>query len=237
MNINETNSEKDDSDTEEKGRFQHSVEHIKTIWKNFKTESKTAKFWLELFALIGLGAYTGVALLQWHATTQTMRLDQRPWVAPKGGQLQLQIGQAIARPIFLQNTGKTAALHVQGIFRMEVVKEGDEPTFDYSPPHASKMSTPVLWQGEAAPIPPVTLLILKAPTEPLLFSRELNERYNNRTIMFIEYGRVTYDDIWGIHHLTTACQSQIAPDPSGVIYMLSKAELQCTEYTSVDTNY
>jgi len=184
-----------------------------------------------IIALTGI-IYAVFAGLQWHATVQVMRLDQRPWIVPKsGGQLQLQIGQPIARPLYVQNTGKTAAF----IFRMEIVKEGDEPAFDLSPPHISKINTPVEWQGESTPS--LNLLILEAPTKPVLSTQDLSDRFTRRTIMFLTYGRITYDDMWGIHHLTTACQSFKAPDPSGVIYTGSKAEVKCTAYTSVDTNY
>ena len=42
----------------------------KQIWASFKIEARSAKFWVELFALIGLGIYTAFAALQWRANKE-----------------------------------------------------------------------------------------------------------------------------------------------------------------------
>src|SRR6266571_7398651 len=46
------------------------VEWCKQIWASFKMEARSIKFWVELFALIGLGIYTAFAALQWRANKE-----------------------------------------------------------------------------------------------------------------------------------------------------------------------
>lgn len=70
----------------------------KKLWSNFVDVSQTAKFWIELFALIGLGIYTAFAALQWSQTRkavisaedanriarETLTANQRAYVTVSG---------------------------------------------------------------------------------------------------------------------------------------------------------
>lgn len=117
---------------------------------------------------------------------------------------------------------------------MEVVKEGEMPTFDLTRADVADVNSPVLWQNEATPFE--NLLIAQSPTQALIFDPYLSHQYFDRKVEFVAFGRITYDEMWGIGHMTTFCKSVRAEDPSGIIFTSAVGQ-RCTAYTSVDKNY
>jgi hypothetical protein len=92
----------------------------KKLWIDFAKASQTAKFWIELFALIGLGIYTTFAALQWRETRKavisaedankiardTLTANQRAYVTVTGLDIQPVPGEPAfwrALPIVVNN--------------------------------------------------------------------------------------------------------------------------------------
>ena len=204
---------------------------------HFVIEPKNSNALVAIFSallFVATVVYAVFAGLQWNVILKTMRIDQRPWMTPKAASLlQFKVGQRIGWDIYMQNIGKTAAFNVHGDFRMKIVREDQEFAFDYPEPHPT-IDTPVIWQNESTPAQ--TLLILTSPAQPTVLTPALSQQFLDREMEIVSYGQISYEDMWGLKHLTTFCKSERSPDPSGIIYMSSIGK-KCTVYTSVDGNY
>jgi hypothetical protein len=65
MDANQPDNQTANRQQEKKAAFHELIkafgEWRKQIWASFKTEAHTVRFWIEVFALIGLGVYTTFA--------------------------------------------------------------------------------------------------------------------------------------------------------------------------------
>lgn len=87
MNINETEDKEDNREEKRKSHFEWFKEHLQSLTRDVKEQSRKARFWLEVLALLGLGIYTTVAALQLGTTRDTLkelqiqfRASERPYV-------------------------------------------------------------------------------------------------------------------------------------------------------------
>ncbi len=71
MDANPSDNQATNRQQKKESRFHKPIKALgewrRQIWASFKTEAHTVRFWIEVFALIGLGIYTTFAALQWLA--------------------------------------------------------------------------------------------------------------------------------------------------------------------------
>lgn len=87
----------------------------KQLWTDFKSTARTVKFWVELFALIGLGIYTTFAALQWRemqkateATKRALAISQQQLEATERPWLKIDF---IPEPVTFQQGGMQFSMH------------------------------------------------------------------------------------------------------------------------------
>ncbi len=192
------------------------------------------KIFLEVVAVVVVAAYTTIAYFQLKATLRIMRVEQRAWIVPSYSAMNLKTGEVIFLQMFCTNAGKTPAKNIQGVFRMEAIRYADEPAFDYSSKQKSEENSNVIFPGDHITL---GVPLLKEGTgtntaEPIAFTDDLNKRFLDREIVFITYGKVTYEDAFGEKHWVTFCSSTV-PARTGMISR-SVARQKCSQYNNVD---
>jgi hypothetical protein len=142
------------------------------------------------------------------ATIDQSHLDQRAWVGPiEATPVQdLKVG---GRPIFgvvVTNSGKTPALNLQHMLRTDVYKKGAtfRPTY---PSPSIERSISVLQPGMRI------TFVTNAVEGPVTQANIDTLKSGAYVIKY--YGRMSYDDVFGGHHMTTFCL-YIAPNLTGV---------------------
>ena len=147
----------------------------------------------------------------------TMRKDQRPWIDlsfnPNGNAL--QVGSSITAVAHLVNGGKTPAKDISGDIVITLVKNGEEPRFDYPLPH-SRFTTGALFPSR--PMDPAVFSRVRTAADgvsvetDLLTQAEFDD-FNQEKSFIVVYGMVSYKDFFGISHWTKICG--FFPKPSG----------------------
>jgi hypothetical protein len=128
-----------------------------------------------------------------------MRLDQRAWVGFIADSVTFVNGNEIDQGIAVQNTGKTPAVNVRMKSQGKLIPHGDEVTQpDYK----------VRWQfGEdtasASTMPPGNLRQIFV--QPVQFTPEGVKQIRSGGVVLYQFGFVTYDDVFGLHHRTDFC--------------------------------
>lgn len=81
MDTDQSNDAPADRQQKEESRLHKLIKTLnewrKEVWVSFKTEAHTAKFWVEVAALIGVGIYTLFAALQWREMRDTVKATQQ----------------------------------------------------------------------------------------------------------------------------------------------------------------
>jgi hypothetical protein len=118
------------------GGKQEAEPYLETLVRSAKEQLRNAKFWVELFALIGLVAYTYETKrtndLTDRSITQSQNnfiFDERPYVWPaKIEPLPMKVGENIMANVYSVNYGRTPAIHQRATGRILVAFSGDVMT-------------------------------------------------------------------------------------------------------------
>jgi hypothetical protein len=143
------------------------------------------------------------------AVQDQMRLEQRAWMTLSGTRNQIEIGKPIVMGFNLRNTGKTPAKRIYSVFRLEILNDSDEPTFDYSDKELTFWSIDnIEMPNEPTPEIGVTSLSrtpgINTPHAAIL-SQDLFDKYRNGQIWFATVGKISYEDAFGRTHWLNMC--------------------------------
>ena len=158
-----------------------------------------------------------------------MQIDQRAWIVTSYGIPSLKDGEPIVYPVTFANTGKTVAKHVEGFVFVTPVKYDDTPTFEYGPGVAHLRTT--LRTGLLTPSNPISaqFAAVKQDTSvltPILATEELRNEIEAGKSLVIVYGKMTYDDVFGVKHWLHFC--------AGYGSSMTNAGAKCTAYNDTD---
>jgi hypothetical protein len=172
------------------------------------------------------------------AIQRQMRQDQRAWVtfSPVSGVSWQKTADGlcgVSTQLQYINVGKTAARHLIEEVVLEVVKNGNSPSFDYKHTAHQLGST-----GIVLPQKPETFtaqLSKPVAANPILGEPRFLSASEYRAMVDGEYylaiyGRIRYQDIFNVPHWTKYCEFSA---PSTGRSFTAKA---CTDYNNVDSN-
>lgn len=170
------------------------------------------------------------------AIQRQMRQDQRAWVNARQVGVQFDVGKPISIGLAVQNTGKTPARRFHGVFKLEVLNNTEEPTFNYSAKYLLRTAGQIL-PGEQIPLG-LTLLIPAKGTEtvqPTLLTQDFADKYNKGQIWIAGEGTISYEDIFGIKHWTNVCRFTFKV-PAESIASTPPSANKCANYNNTDDN-
>lgn len=157
--------------------------------------------------------------------TTTMHLDQKAWLMfdhDYSDSLKLIDKEAISVPIQFKDIGKTPARHVEGFIVVSETKAGEAPTF--KPEFVNKLRGGLVWPSH----PDQTTASELDPKEHRVKATSPKcTQFESGKIVFVVWGRVTYDDIFQDSHWIKFCHT-ITHDPS----VRTK---ECADYNEIDT--
>jgi hypothetical protein len=136
------------------------------------------------------------------------------------------------------NTGKTPAFKIEARFQFQFLKKDESPLFDYETSPYSGVNDPLMWPDDKDGIP-VIRACYRAGTrtrEDIGISPEELALLKNGDAWIAKNGRMTYEDVFGVKHVTTFCASSTV----ATLDVRKRQEFSgihtCTAYNSVDTN-
>lgn len=185
---------------------------------------------LEVAGLTVLSLYTIFTFLLWRAQTNALKADQRAWVTWMRGDSHERPffeGPYMGMAVKFENLGKTPAKH----FSANVVIYSFDPSehleIVYGPPNHYLDNRLV---GIFYPDQKDTIIfwVIDSTGQRKAFSRDEIAIINAPGRLAAIYGTITYDDIFGVHHLSKFCGTFV---PKGSV--ISKA---CAEYNDTDDN-
>jgi hypothetical protein len=152
--------------------------------------------------------------------SDVMKRDQRPWVRAWFDAPPFQFSNpVISITIHAMDYGKTPAKSLNGVFFIERVENGAEPSLPGDKPFATAA------EGTQFPNIPADSTLQHAHS---LSKTELDD-LSAKKIFFVIYGTFTYTDFFNTKHWTRFCQPWILVQGD---YSFKK----CTEYSDVDNN-
>jgi hypothetical protein len=135
------------------------------------------------------------------------------------------------------NTGKTPAYKLQGVVVVNLLKKTEQPDFNYEAGVHPRYSVD---GGTAIPNSPndFTWPILPAfvpqgqPIIPIVVNDSIKKGMQNGNLYIVVYGRITYDDVFGVGHWLQFCS--YAHNAAGVPEQATADA--CGPYNDVDKN-
>ncbi len=156
---------------------------------------------------------------------QTMRLDQRAWIAVTAvnSKQPPQINEKLLYSVHFIDTGKTPATNV-------VIHPGDELLNKNQQPNFSAEITPVRL-GILSPGSERTYENGPVPTTRTVSTMTKDDLAFLRTKTLSIHGKITYDDIFGCHHWITYC-AYLKDDWSGYSFCPENNDTDSAEQTT-----
>jgi hypothetical protein len=204
--------------------LQNVERYLADLWNKLREHLRDPKFLVEVLALVGLGTYTYFTIRMYSANKQsadaatsaaktaeqTMRLDQRAWIAVTAinSKQPPQINQKFAYSVHFIDTGKTPASNVVVYPGDELIDKGQKPNFSISTPVRLGVLSPGSERTyENGPVPATRKISTMTGGDLAVL----------RTKTLSIHGKITYDDIFGCHHWITYCAS-LKDDWSGYVF-------------------
>jgi hypothetical protein len=139
---------------------------------------------------------------------RAMQLDQRAWInISMPGKPMIQEQSPIMFSVRLLNTGKTIAKNVEANFAVSRLKKGDAPEFIYVP-HSGHNFIRARTRTISPNFPMdfnVALMNTAKDAGEVILDKATHEAFRNGEFTLLIHGKVTYDDIFGVHHWMTFC--------------------------------
>jgi hypothetical protein len=220
--------------TENTAERQHQVNAKKEKPMKFSERIKSSYF-TNWCLVVFTGALAVVAIYQFiilKGQLHTMQIDQRAWIY-------VMVANVPKTPVvneefnaFIQysNTGKTPAKKMRLYYRMENVRNGESPDFEYSARPAM-----VTTAGSMLPNAPNTITvplyqdIAKYESKKLTVA-DVEDLLAGKTFIAI-HGRAEYMDIFGNSHWSKFCIWKAYCDPGKMVTARS-----CSDYNDTDDN-
>jgi hypothetical protein len=171
--------------------------------------------------------------LQYRTSVSAMRTDQRAWLISKFvPNLPLTDGQPFDQTVNITNSGKTSAKDAQGRLVSGLYRATDTINFDYR--HGTRVEAGLLQPNDSYPVPS-RLLRRDLPEgtaidqAQVIISPDIRTAIGTNTLFIVTYGRITYDDIFGVEHFINFCGF----GPRNTFTFTSFA-MQCLTYNDAD---
>ncbi len=150
------------------------------------------------------------------ATIDSFRLEQRAWVGKsEASGSGFTVGSKAAITIRLTNSGRTPAEKLRTLVDGGSIKKGESFKIFYpESANAAFVSPPGKAIFSEGTIQPQSSQTISVPMNPTITQRHLDVIRDGSFIVY-GFGKITYDDIFGHHHLTTFCVF-LQPDLSTV---------------------
>jgi hypothetical protein len=179
-------------------------------------------------SLFALGAY----VTQAYYTRKAMRVDQRGWISvPFPNSWPTENGEIFAITAMV-NSGKTPARITQIDTLATVFKKGEDvPIGDFSVGHPhDRIHTPtVIFPTAPAPLrQPISEYGLHSKT-PINADDTLRKDISNGDRFILFFGKVAYNDVFGVEHFTQFCTGNGEGISSEVL-------IKCLAYNDIDSN-
>ncbi len=167
-----------------------------------------------------------------------MRQDQRPMLKPGMGFAHERpaVGETINGSVTIQNVGKTPATQMKGFWYISIVQNGEKLRFRYPMNSSLGVTMGAIFPND----PPTSYNVYwtkidpsnttSYPTERKLTPEEFDSLLRGGTF-FIIYGRVTYNDEFGVSHWTHFCSWTHFTQGQKTI-----AAQDCAAYNAIDHN-
>jgi hypothetical protein len=214
---------------------------INSSWKSrfiirAKHESSFTDWCISLFTMV-LAAASIYQFIILNGQLDVMRKEQRAWMYPRNNGIQVEVGKPLVVGVTWQNTGRTPAKNVSGVFRAEILAYGITPTFDLSDSNLttrfeSKMTLP---GGPPMPFGLTSRALIPETqvTSAQDLTQEIVEKYYSNQVWVAAYGKVTYDDIFNVRHWISICNAEffIRKD---IMYSSPIGNEACAAYNNAD---
>ncbi|MFI4869436.1 MAG: hypothetical protein ACHQDD_08805 [Steroidobacterales bacterium] len=164
--------------------------------------------------------------------------SERAWVALYPGPVSATVANNIPGPrslkmdLQIRNDGKTPGKHIVADIVLEVIREGQVPSFSYDVA-STQYTQKVLFASSPVTIPAwIARDIGNGNTEPRILSAAEWQELMDGKGWVAAYGRVAYDDIFGKPHWQHFC-TWFTPLPNYPIGLRGKA---CSDYNDTDNS-
>ncbi|HEY6251058.1 MAG TPA: hypothetical protein VI685_13940 [Candidatus Angelobacter sp.] len=130
----------------------------------------------------------------------------------------------IVLPAIISNSGKTPAISIKVDIVLEIIRNGEDPPFDYSKRHTVEIWG-ILFPGERHEFP---VIAYRRDGSEAVLTEDERQGLRNGQLFIRKYGRITYEDRFG-QHWTQYCVWM--PFAAG-----NYTSSSCTPYNQVDTD-
>lgn len=149
-------------------------------------------------------------------TRDAMRLDQRAWIAIRAITPVPpipEIGKTLGASVVIQNVGKTPARRVSSDIVLRPVASRDVLTFEYDDSKRRAVGTlspnvTIASKADAIVAQPAGT---KGEFLPILLNQQFIDEISRNDLKIYFYGRIDYEDIFGVSHWLTFCTHLTAP--------------------------
>jgi hypothetical protein len=227
----------------------HAQSPQKDTDKPQKAWYRTLEGWKKLLEIIAIPfaiAYAVVTFFQWRDSNNNFIRDERAWVeikwSPDNGDdpghshLAVAPGSPASSPLKIMNIGKTAAKNISEADYVELRGFSDEVNLSCvdTPqicPHLTSTT------GIMFPSTHIDVVATRMTNgrEPRITTLEEANAWMKGQVYIAVFGKVTYDDVFGVNHWTKFCfwgNSDITP----LNTISVSASRSCTAYNAVDDN-
>jgi hypothetical protein len=183
-------------------------------------------------AAIGAIIYAGIALRQWNDAQSNFKMDQRAWlhVLRKNDPM-----FSTDAPVFIQlqpaASGKTIAKNVEGTISLTSIGKGESLDLSLNE-FSRKFKIPIL--VPELPLPPQPVFLNYRGIELARINEPTYNEFKTGNRIAILYGRVTYQDVFDIHHFTQFCETFHGTPPDLPLPDFNPAQMACTQYNAID---
>jgi hypothetical protein len=170
------------------------------------------------------------------AVERQTRDAERAWITialptiPTG---RIEENKPIEANISFTNTGNTLAHDVLAEGTVQIVRNGNNPNFDYK--WAIQTTTGILLKNESLNLSLSRYVHKKSnfPVTSPITPQEFKEMKEGHAYIAI-YAKVRYEDVFGIYHWTRRCGWVNAPPPQGTAWGFTA--YKCANYSAADQN-
>jgi len=197
----------------------------------FKDWSVHVALFISLLALV---AYFTQACV----TRTAMRVDQRAWVSVTSESATADENQPIVTPLQFANTGKTPTIGLHGFIVSRFIGRTNTLSFDPHQEGSATIKIGSLFPNEKKIInfPLITTDAITKNPEPAIMTKLISEQADHGELFTVIFGRIEYDDIFGLPHWIQFCQFSTAISKERPIAAQSPpSKFGCIAYNNIDT--
>lgn len=159
----------------------------------------------EIVMAVFVGATVVIYIVLTCVSVRTMHVDQRAWIKPEIGGGNFIPNKVITAKVGYRNIGKTPALSIEGIMRLEIIDPQQSPTFTYPEPR-EVFNVKVLYPNELESIEvPAVEESPNGKPIGILQTPDLMKEMDTGQVAVVLYGSWTYLDDFNDAHWGRFC--------------------------------